>query len=71
MFKTRLVTFGNDFGHFSIYESFRIFLKLFQDSTVHQTLGKKIFEKIAQNLFGHFWERFGPFLEYINSFDFF
>ncbi len=45
MFKTRLDTFGNDFGHFSIFENFLIFLKIFEDSTLHGTLGKKNFRK--------------------------
>ncbi len=45
MFKTRLDTFGNDFGHFWIFEKFLIFLKIFEDSTVHGTLGKKFFRK--------------------------
>ncbi len=45
MFKTRLDTFGNDFGHFSIFENFLIFLKIFEDSTLHGTLSKKIFRK--------------------------
>ncbi len=45
MFKTRLDTFGNDFGHFWIFETFLIFLKIFEDSTVHGTLGKKFFRK--------------------------
>ncbi len=45
MFKTRLDSFGNDFGHFSIFENFLIFLKFFEDSTLHGTLGKKFFRK--------------------------
>ncbi len=63
MFKSRLDTFGNDFGHFRNFENFLIFLKIFEDSTLHGTLGKSfVFEKITpkhvQNTFGHFWERF-------------
>ncbi len=69
MFKTRLDTFGNDFGHFSIFENFLIFLKFFEDSTLHGTLGKKIFfgkitPKHVQNTFGHFWERFWAFFDF-------
>ena len=68
MFKTRLDTFGNDFGHFCNFENFLIFLKIFEDSTFHGTLGKKKFEiitkKHVQNTFGHFWERFWAFLEF-------
>ncbi len=69
MFKTRLDTFGNDFEHFWNIENFLIFLKIFEDSTPHGTLGiKKFFEKInpkhVQNTFGHFWERFWAFLDF-------
>ena len=45
MFKTRLDTFGNDFGLFFNFEMFFIFLKIFEDSTLHGTLGKKSFRK--------------------------
>ena len=63
MFKTRLDTFGNDFGHFCNFEKFLIFFRFFEDSTLHGTLGKKkFFEKInakhVQNTFEDFWERF-------------
>ncbi len=76
MFKARLDTFGNDFGNFWIFENFLIFLKIFEDSTLHGTLGKSfVFEKYtrkhAQNTFGHFWERFWAFLDFWNFFDFF
>ncbi len=69
MFKTRLDTFGNDFGHFWIFENFLIFLKIFEDSTLHGTLGKSFFSKKntrkhVQNTFGHFWERFWAFLDF-------
>ena len=61
-FKTRLDSFGNDCGQFWNFESFLICLKIFEDSTLHRTLGKKTFEKITpkyvQNTFGLFWERF-------------
>ena len=67
MFKTRLDTFGNTFGHFWNFEK-SFFLKIFENSTLPGTLGKKIFEKIApkhvQNTFGFFWERFWAFLEF-------
>ena len=68
MFKTRLDTFGNDFGLFCNFEKFLIFLKISEDSTLHGTLGKKNFEiitqKHVQNTFGHFWERFWAFLDF-------
>ncbi len=68
MFKTRLDTFGNDFGHFWIFENFLTFLKIFEDSTLHGRLGKSfVFEKSTrkhiQNTFGHFCERFWVFLK--------
>ncbi len=43
MFKARLDTFGNDFGNFWIFENFLIFLKIFEDLTLHGTLGKSFF----------------------------
>ena len=43
--KFRLDTFGDDFGHFCILKLFLIFLKIFEDSTHHGTLGKKFFRK--------------------------
>ena len=67
-FKTRLDTFEKDFGHFWNFAIFLIFLKIFEDSTFHGTLGKKFFEKFdpkrVQNTFGYFWERFWAFLEF-------
>ena len=43
------------------------FLKIFENTTLHGTLGKKKFEKFApkqvQNMFGYFWERFWAFLD--------
>ena len=75
IFKTRLDTFGNDLGHVWIFENFLIFLKIFEDSTLHGTLDKKFFRKNhpeqLQNTFGHFLERFRAFLEFWNFFDFF
>ncbi len=54
MFKTRLDTFGNDFGLFWNFENFLIFSKIFE----------KINPKHVQNTFGHFWERFWAFLQF-------
>ena len=45
MFKTRLDSYGNDFGFVWNFGKFLIFLKIFEDSTLHGTLGKKFFEK--------------------------
>ncbi len=41
MFKTRLDTFGNDFGHFCNFEKFFTFLKIFEESTLMQHWAKK------------------------------
>ncbi len=80
MFKTRLDTFGNDFGHFWNFENFLIFLKIFEDSTLHGTLGKKNFRKkhpknmfktrldTFGNDFGHFWN-FENFLTFLKIFE--
>ena len=67
MFKTRLDTFGNDFGLFCNFEKFLIFFENFRRFDPHGTLGKtkfskKINPKHVQNTFGHFWERFWAFL---------
>ncbi len=47
MFKTRLDTFGNDFGHFWIFENFFDYFENFRRLTrpVHGTLGKNFFRK--------------------------
>ena len=67
-FKTRLDTHGNVFGHFWIFAICLICLKIFEDSTLHGTLGIKFFKKISpkhvQNTFGYFWEHFWAFLEF-------
>ncbi len=63
MFKTRLDTFGNDFGHFRNFENFLIFLKIFEDSTVHGTLGKKVFRKNHLKICSkHVWTLLGTIL---------
>ncbi len=63
MFKTRLDTFGNDFGHFWIFESFLIFLKVFEDSTLQGTLGKKFFRKnYPKSCSKHVWTLLGTIL---------
>ncbi len=64
MFKTRLDTFGNDFGHFRNFENFLIFLKIFEDSTLHGTLGKSfVFEKKhPKTCSKHVWTLLGTIL---------
>ena len=71
MFKTRLDTFGNDFGLLWNFEFFLIFLKIFQDSTLNGTVGKKNFPKESPKTRLDTWERFGTFLEIWNFIDFF
>ncbi len=80
MFKTRLDTFGNDFGLFFNFEKFFSFLKIFEDSTLHGILGKKKFsKKLTQNMFktrldtfgndfGLFWN-FEEFLIFLKIFE--
>ena len=50
IYKTRLDSFGNDCGQFWTFESFlkkgRLCLKIFEDSTLHRTLGKKKLRKM-------------------------
>ena len=56
-------TFGNDFGHFWNFENFLIFKKIFEDSTLHGTLGKKIFQKICPKTRSkHVWILVGTIL---------
>ncbi len=64
MFKTRLDTFGNDFGHFRNFENFLIILKIFEDSTLHGTLGKIfVFEKnYPKTCSKHVWTLLGTIL---------
>ncbi len=63
MFKTRLDTFGNDIGHFSIFENFLIFLKIFEDSTLQGTLGKKFFRKnYPKSCSKHVWTPLGTIM---------
>ena len=63
MFKTRLRTFGNDFGQLWNFEIFSIFWKHFENSTLHGTLGKKIFsKKLPQNMFKTLLDNLGTIL---------
>ena len=69
MFKTRLDTFDNDFGHLWNFESFFHFFENFRQLDPPRNTGQKnFFGKIAakhiQNTFGHFWERFYAFLQF-------
>ena len=64
MFKTRLVTFGNDFGHFWNLANF---LKTFRRLDPPWNTGQKNFKKITpkhvQNTFGQMGNDFGRFFE--------
>ena len=75
MFKTRLDSYGNDFGFVWNFGKFLIFLKIFEDSTLHGTLGKKIFEKkYPKTCSKHVWTFLGTILGFsaiLKSFWFF
>ena len=69
MFKTRLDTFGNDFGHFCNLEKFFHFFENFRRidppwNTEQKKFSKKLTQKHVQNTFGQFWERFRAFLQF-------
>ena len=60
MFKTRLDIFGNDFGLFWIFEMFLIFLKIFEESTLHGALGKNNFRNnYPETCSKHVWTILG------------
>ncbi len=81
MFKTRLDTFGNDFGHFSIFENFFDFFENFRRLDPPWNTGQKNFsKKLTQNMlktrldtfgndFEHFWniENFLIFLKFFED----
>ena len=75
MFKSRLDTFGKDSGDFCNFEKFLIFLRIFEDSTLHGTLGKKFFErKYPKTCSKHVWTFLGTILGFsaiLKSFWFF
>ena len=76
MSKTRLDTFGNDFGHFCNFPKASIFFKIFDNSTLQGLMSKKTFsEKSPQNLFktrlDTFGNDFGHFLQFLKIFVFF
>ena len=63
MFKTRLDTFGNDFGLFCNFENFLNFLKTSEESTLHGKLGKKKFRnKYTKTYSKHVWTLLGLIL---------
>ena len=60
MFKTRLDTFGNDFGHFCNLEKFLIFFENFRRiDPPWNTEQKKLSKKLTQNLFKTRLDTFG------------
>ena len=62
LFKTRLDTFGNDFGRFGKFETFMSFLKIFEDSTFHGKLGKNFSKKLSKLQSKHVWILLGTIL---------
>ena len=67
MFKTRLHTFGNNFGHFWNFETFLIFFEIIRSLEPPWNTGQRNFSKKnidpnqVQNTFVFFWERFWAF----------
>ena len=71
LFKTRWDTLGNDWRHFLKFEIFSIFLKIFEGSTLHGTVGKNFsFQKSPKTRLDT-WERFGKFKNFEIFSDFF
>ena len=70
MFKTRLDTFENDFGHFWSFENFLICLQFFENPTLHETRGT-FFRKNCHKTCLDTWKGFWTFSELWNFFDFF
>ena len=63
LFKTRLNTFGNDFGHFWNFEIFLFFFASFRKLDPPWNTGHKIFRKIcAKTRSKHVWIRLGTIL---------
>ena len=66
--QNRFGYFWERFWAFLNFENFLIFKKIFENSTLHGTLGIKCFKKFSpkhvQNTFGYFWEHFWAFLEF-------
>ena len=75
MFKTRLDSYGNDFGFVWNFGKFLIILEIFEDSTLHGTLGKNFFEKkYPKTCSKHVWTFLGTILGFsaiLKSFWFF
>ena len=69
MSKTRLKTFGNDFRLCCNFENFLIFLKIFDNSTLHGTMGKKNFRKNRPKTCSkHVWTLLGTILDIFGIF---
>ena len=76
MFKTRLDTFGNNFGHFCNFEKFLIFFENFRRlDPPWKTEQKKFSKKLTQNLYktrlDTFGNDFGLFCNFENFLIFF
>ncbi len=70
MFKTRLDTFGNDIGHFSIFENFLIFFENFRRLDPPWNTGQKIFpKKLPQIMFKTRLDTFGNDFEQFSNFE--
>ncbi len=64
MFKTRLDTFGNDFGHFWIFENFLTFFENFRRLDPPWNTGQKFFfrKKHPKTCSKHVWTLLGTIL---------
>ena len=63
MFKTRLDTFGKDFGLFCNFEKFLIFFENFRRFDPHGTMGKKKFRNnYPETCSKHVWTFLGTIL---------
>ncbi len=70
MFKTRLDTFGNDFGHFWNFENFLIFFENFRRLDRPWNTGQKIFpKKLHQIMFKTRLDTFGNDFEQFSNFE--
>ena len=72
MFKTRLDTFGNDFGHFCNFEKFLIFFENFRRLDPPWNTGQKKFRNNYPKTYSkHVWTLLGTILGFFGILKFF
>ncbi len=69
MFKTRLDTFGNDFGHFWNFENFLIFFENFRRPSMEHWAKFFSEKKLPQNMFKTRLDTFGNDFEQFSNFE--